>query len=113
MENQTPPLDRRALLRAIAATHLPLPIDISFYDIGQGYSRDHAGLKLYDNRPDDVEEWSDTLGGDKPKSGGVVKRVPSGKKFRSYKTRAVLAGWPVEVYSYVDLDVMPGEAVES
>jgi hypothetical protein len=109
MSDQSTPLDRRALLRAIASTHLPLPIDISFYDIGQGYSRDHAGLKLYDNRPAEVDQWADTLGGDKPTFGGTVKRVPSGVLFRSYKTRAVLAGWPVEVFSYVDVD----EAVES
>ncbi len=111
MENTDQPLDRRrALLRAIADSRLPLPISIDVYEIEQGYHHDHVGLKLDDNRPADVEEWAERLGGNKPTFGSTVKRH-DGRPFRSYSTHVVVAGWPAQVCSYVDLDE-PG-AVES
>lgn len=123
MTNESQPLDRltplpdrrRALLRAIAGSHLPLPITIDIYEVEMGYHRDHAGLKLDDNHPADVEEWADRLGGTNPTFGATVKRSVGDTLFRSYSTHVVLAGWPCQVSSYVDLNVVPVDepAVES
>ena len=102
---------RRAVLRAIASTHLPLPLSVEIYEVGQGFSSDHVGLRVDDNQPGYVDAWAEVFGGDTPTYGGVVEATKTAKAFRSYATRVVLAGWDTGVCSYVDLDVVP--AVES
>jgi hypothetical protein len=109
MSDQSKPLDRRALLRAIASTHLPLPIDIDIFEVAMGFHHDHAGLRLDDNRPGDVDAWAEAFGADKPTYGAPVPRSGDTGEFRSYRASVVLAGWPTDVCSYVDVD----EAVES
>lgn len=116
MGDQTPPLDRRALLRAVASTHLPLPLDIDIFEVEQGFHSTHATLRVDDNRPDFVDQWAAAFGATKPTYGGVVPAGEPHKEFRSYEVRIVLAGWDTAVCSFVDTDVVPAdkaEAVES
>lgn len=107
MTEPAQPLSRRALLRAIASTHLPLPIGVDIYERDYGY---HAAIRLDDNQPGQVEQWADAFGSDKPEYGGTVGATKTAKAFRACNTNVVLAGWVTEVSSYVDLDVV---AVES
>ena len=101
-------LSRRLLFRAVATSELPMPVDISTYerpDLDAGM-RQWAGIRLEDNAPESVEEWATALGAfERPQYGSVIES-PNAKPFRAYAVDVTLAGWPVEVCSYVDTEVV-------
>lgn len=111
------PLDRRALWAAVAATHLPSPIDVTIYerpDPDGGPLRQWAGIRLDDNAASQVDAWARELGGI-AKFGALVSAGSGYRAFRSYQVEGRLAGWPVEVCSYIDAEdaAEPAEAPAS
>jgi uncharacterized protein YdaU (DUF1376 family) len=92
------PLDRRDLFRAVADTDLPMPVDVDTFD-RPGHQ--WAQVRLEDNAAEQVDAWADAHD-TTAEYGSVVPRSKSHGDFRCYSANITLAGWPVEVRSFVD-----------
>lgn len=96
MTNESQPLDRRDLFRAVADTDLPMPVDV---DTFERPFRQWAQVRLADNEPAQVDAWA-SAHNTTAAYGPVVESTQ--RNFRCYSTYVTIAGWPVEVRSFVD-----------